>query len=107
MKNRHDTPVTTPQFGGISLMHRQLRKIMSGREACFVSIYVYFCLHLPQLFRSQASITRGQATAWKCVRSAVPLAFLRALRGGNSHLQLIVFSLTACSPITRPNPRNP
>ena len=49
MKIRHETPVTTPQFGCNSLMQSQMRKIMSGREACFVSIYVYFCLLLPPL----------------------------------------------------------
>ena len=45
MKNRHETPVTTPQFGCNSLMHGQMQKIMSGMEACFVSICVYFCLN--------------------------------------------------------------
>ena len=46
MKNRHQTPATTPQFGGISLINRQLRTIVSNGEACFVSISVYFCLLL-------------------------------------------------------------
>ena len=47
MKNRHETPVTTPQPGCNSLMNGQMRKIMSGRGACIVSICVYFCLLLP------------------------------------------------------------
>ena len=47
MKNRHETPVTASQFSCNSFMHSQMRKIISGREACFVSISVYFCLLLP------------------------------------------------------------
>jgi len=47
MKNRHDTPVTTTQFGCNSLMNSQMRQGMSRRGACFVSIFVYFCLLLP------------------------------------------------------------
>ena len=47
MKNRHETPVTMPQYVCNSLMYSQMRKSISGREACFVSIYVYFCLLLP------------------------------------------------------------
>jgi hypothetical protein len=49
MKNRHETPATTPQFGYNSLIHSQMRTIMPGRGACFVSICVYFCLLLPPL----------------------------------------------------------
>ena len=60
MKIRHETPVTTPQFGCNSLMQSQMRKIMSGREACFVSIYVYFCLLFPTLIRGQASVSARQ-----------------------------------------------
>jgi hypothetical protein len=44
MKNRHDTPVTTPQSGCNSLMYSKMPKIISGMGACFVSICVYFCL---------------------------------------------------------------
>ena len=44
-KNRHETPVTTPQFFCNALMHSQMNKIMSGLRACFVSISVYFSPH--------------------------------------------------------------
>jgi len=47
MKNRHETPATTPQFGCNSLMHSRMRKIMSERDACFVSICVYFSTFSP------------------------------------------------------------
>ncbi len=51
MKIRHETQVTTSQFGCNSLMQSQMRKIMSRRDACFVSNYVYFCLLLLPLIR--------------------------------------------------------
>ena len=47
MKNRHETPATTPQLCRNQLMHIQMRKIMSGVGACSVSISVYFCLLFP------------------------------------------------------------
>jgi len=47
MKNRHETPVTTPPFECNALMHSQMRTIMSSRGSWFVSNSVYFCLLLP------------------------------------------------------------
>ncbi len=45
MKNRHETPATTPQFGCNSLMNGQMRKIMSkigGPVSCLIlSMFVY------------------------------------------------------------------
>ena len=55
MKNRHETPATTPQFGCNALMHSQMRNIMSSRGACFVSNSVYFCLLLPPLIPRRPS----------------------------------------------------
>ena len=62
MKNRHETPVTTPQFGCNSLMQR-MRKIMSGKGACFVSIFVYFCLLLLTLINWGITEKGGNAHA--------------------------------------------
>ena len=76
MKNRHNTAAKVPQFDRNSLMHGQMRKIMPGGEACFVSIFVYFCLLLPQT--KGANVARiGSPTARERVRPVWPQGFGR------------------------------
>jgi len=94
MKNRHETPVTMPQFGCNALMNSQMRKIMSGRGACFVSIFVYFCLLLPPTdpnLHQPTSFTnqRGKRVADRVfdrtgVRQTGPAARLR--NGGRAYV---------------------
>ena len=67
MKIRHEIPVTTPQFGCNSLMHSQMRKIMSKRGAWFVSNSVYFCLLLPPLISCLFSSQGGREPATQAV----------------------------------------
>ena len=70
MKNRHETPATTPQFGCKALIHSQMRKIMSRREACFVSISVYFCLLLPpSCGNEERSLPRETFSHRRCCNS--------------------------------------
>ena len=82
MKNRHETPDTKPQFGCNSLMHSQMRKIMSGMEACFVSNSVYFCLRLPPLISASPVGAYESRLARLFHRDLHELQRLQAARNG-------------------------
>jgi len=71
MKIRHETPAITPPFGCNALMHRQMRKIMCSRGACFVSISVYFCLLLPPLILTATNQLLSQTKRGKRVADRV------------------------------------